>query len=238
MTLLTWCSLFCQENDSAAVAARARLWMTEAGFTPYDPFSGIPSPAYSGTIKLFVAPARAGWVRLVPEQPTEAIAQLAGALDAVLLSAADPRWHDGDAPSATIQSIALDALPPEVRDRAVGVDPAQIGRMTDRLLGTLRDKAGMSDDAAAAAGSMLAAAGQGQLDLNSRAGRALAAEAARLGLPDGWHTPDFITLRDAFAVQRRLQRFPNARLYPGDAEARDAVPDALAYLPLFGGKRA
>jgi hypothetical protein len=109
--------------------------------------------------------------------------------------------------------------------------------MTDKLLGTLRGAAGMSDQDAARAGAILAAAGQGQLDLNSLAGQAIAAHAAHAGLPEGWHIPDFITLRDAFAVHRRLQRFPNARLYPGDAEARDAVPDALAYTPLFGGRR-
>ena len=56
-------------------------------------------------------------------------------------------------------------------------------------------------------------------------------------MPSDWHAPDFTTLRDAYQVAERRQRRPNAGLYPGDAEALAAVPDALAYTPVYGGSR-
>ena len=56
-----------------------------------------------------------------------------------------------------------------------------------------------------------------------------------LNIPD-WRAPDFVTLRDAYALHKRRQRSPNATLYPGDAEALAAVPDALTYTPIYAGK--
>jgi hypothetical protein len=56
-----------------------------------------------------------------------------------------------------------------------------------------------------------------------------------LRIPD-WRDPDFVTLRDAYALHKRRERSPNATLYPGDAEALAAVPDALTYTPVYAGK--
>ena len=51
-----------------------------------------------------------------------------------------------------------------------------------------------------------------------------------------WRDPDFVTLRDAYALHERRRRSPKATLYPGDAETLAAVPDALAYTPIYAGK--
>jgi hypothetical protein len=74
-----------------------------------------------------------------------------------------------------------------------------------------------------------------QPDWNSAGGRKIVALLGCLAIP-GWREPDFVTLRDAYALHARRQRNPSARLYPGDAEAMDAVSDALVYTPIYAGK--
>lgn len=67
-----WSSLYCQIDDPQAVAARLRDSLTALAYTLYDPFGAIPGPAYPRQVRLFVAPAQAGWVRVLgspaPEQ--------------------------------------------------------------------------------------------------------------------------------------------------------------------------
>jgi hypothetical protein len=57
-----------------------------------------------------------------------------------------------------------------------------------------------------------------------------------LTIPSDWQEPDFVTLRDAYQLHERRRRNPNAPLYPGDAEAMEAVSDALDYIVLYAGK--
>jgi hypothetical protein len=47
-----------------------------------------------------------------------------------------------------------------------------------------------------------------------------------------------VALRDSYQLHARRQRKPDARLYPGDEEAMTRVPDALDYIPVYGGKNA
>ncbi|NWG15369.1 MAG: hypothetical protein HXY41_01920 [Chloroflexi bacterium] len=143
----------------------------------------------------------------------------------------------GDAPGAarqpTPETLPLDALPPDVAALVGRVNPAQAQKLFDRLGGQLLGKTGGADEAEAARALIV---GQGQPDWNSPGGARLRALADCLALPADWRQPDFITLRDAYQLHRRRRQNPNARLYPGDADAMARVPDALDYQPVYGGR--
>ncbi|MCK6579684.1 MAG: hypothetical protein L6Q98_16445 [Anaerolineae bacterium] len=231
-----WCSIFCATEDRDSVMAAVRAWLAANGCVLYDPFSVIPGASYPVAVKLFVSPTAQGagsaWVRLILAEPVAGLAEaLQGVAPAVLFDLAGGSAAGG----ATLAGVDLAALSGDAQAMASRVDMKQAGAMANRLIGSLGKRLGASDADAAAARALLAAA---QIDWSGAAGSRLIAEAFRLGLPASWQTPDFTTLRDAYAVHKRLERSPNARLYPGDAEARDAVPDALTYTPIFGGKRA
>ena len=106
------------------------------------------------------------------------------------------------------------------------VDLRQAGKLFERMSATLARKT----NADPAADDLLK-----QPDWSSAGGQRIRALMDCLAVPD-WQAPDFVTLRDAYALHHRRQRSPQARLYPGDAEALAAVPDALAYTPVYGGK--
>jgi hypothetical protein len=106
------------------------------------------------------------------------------------------------------------------------VDLQQAGKLFERMSATLARKT----NANPAADALLK-----QPDWSSAGGQRIRALMNCLGIP-GWQAPDFVTLRDAYALHQRHQRSPHARLYPGDAEALAAVPDALAYTPVYGGR--
>ncbi len=98
--------------------------------------------------------------------------------------------------------------------------------MFARMSGTLARKAGDSEEAR----EMLR-----QPDWNSSGGARIQALMHCLRIP-AWRDPDFVTLRDAYALHIRRRRSPTAVLYPGDAEALAAVPNALSYTPVYAGK--
>ncbi len=126
--------------------------------------------------------------------------------------------------SPALGAVALDALPQDVQALAQRVDLKQAGAMFSRLSGNLMKKTGGDP------GDLLR-----QPEWNSTDGARIRALMDCLSIPD-WRTPDFVTLRDAYALHERRRRSPNATLYPGDAEALAAVPGALAYTPIYGGK--
>lgn len=266
-----WCSLFlpCGADDPAAAATSAAALQSAAaalGYQPYDPFGLLPGKAYAQAVRLFVQPARGGWIRVIGEpdpallpalsQQTPVLwAELDGAaarLEAyaagspVALEAAFPDQADclrraqqlgGATPPAAssreaLGAIALDALPGDVQTLAQKVDLKQANALFARLSGNLAAKSGGAGGSGsdAAAGDLLR-----QPDWNSAGGAQIAAVLACLGLTD-WQAPDFVTLRDAYALHVRRRRSPKAALYPGDAEALAAVPDALAYTPVYMGK--
>jgi hypothetical protein len=106
------------------------------------------------------------------------------------------------------------------------LDPRQAESLFTRISGAVAQKGGADP----AARELLR-----QPDWNSAGGRKIIALMDCLGIA-GWRAPDFVTLRDAYALHVRRQRSPNAKLYPGDAEALAAVPDALDYTPIYAGK--
>lgn len=133
-------------------------------------------------------------------------------------------------------SLPFDALPDDVRQMAGKVDPKQARSMFARLTQTTLGKAGGDDEAAKNAQALLAA-GQPP-DWTSGGGARISRLMGCLTVPNDWREPDFTTLRDAYQLHLRRQRRPNADLYPGDAEAMAAVPNALDYVPVYAGAMA
>lgn len=139
-------------------------------------------------------------------------------------------------PGGPAEALPLDALPDDVKALAGGVDLKQARRLFNRLTGTTARRSGTSDDVAEQAQALIAAGSPP--NWNGRGGQRLARLMACLTAPDDWREPDFTTLRDAYQVRARLERRPDADLYPGDAEALAAVPGARAYTPVYAGMTA
>lgn len=258
-----WCSLYFPSAEPSAVAAAFADALEALGYAAFNPFGLLPTGrAYGRTVRLFVAPRRDGWVRVIGQPDSEAFPQISARLPFLELSFdvdhATVAFHDVDgAPTFTILQrylrpdvtaaqlhTALTTLPSAKRrapqpafplpENAPQVDPARAEKLINRFSKTLLDKAGVADQEEAARILLQQAAP----DWSSSYGQQIEAVAACLTLPAIWRTPDFVTLRDAYALHERRRRSPNAPLYPGDAEALQAVPDALAYTPLFYGRES
>lgn len=168
----------------------------------------------------------------------ELIAHLRPGLDAADLKQA--LSGDGLALKETTPDLFLQNLPDDVQALAGKVDKGQAQKMFDRLSGGLMKKVAQhagseSDSMADAARSLIAANGP---NWRSADGQKLIALAACLDLPENWREPDFVTLRDAYQLHNRLRRKPQAHRYPGDEETMSRVPNALEYVPVYGGKNA
>ena len=123
-------------------------------------------------------------------------------------------------------------LPDDIQALADDVDQAQAQKMFDRLSGDLMKKVG-GTQATEAAHDLI---GGSAPDWNSLGGRRLHAVMRCLTTPDQWRDPTFTTLRDAYQLHRRRQRKPDARLYPGDEDIMQRVPNALDYQPVYAGR--
>ncbi len=246
-------SLYFQTDDAAAVAGTLASAASAAGYTAFNPFAGAPGRSYPQAVRLFVAPAQGGWVRVLG-QPDPAMlpalsrlapllwaeleadrarfdAWSAGAsqpIEAVFgLTPPDPADAPAGLPSRATEAAVFAALPDEIK--ALNVNPKRAQAMLNRLGGGLLSKAG-GDQAAA-----LTALQGNPPQWDSPAGRRLTALLAALAIP-AWREPDFVTVRDAYQLHLRRQRRPNAPLYHGDQEALNAVPNALDYRPVYAGK--
>jgi hypothetical protein len=129
--------------------------------------------------------------------------------------------------------VPLDVLPEAIQKMAGNVDAKALDKMFGKFSKQLLGKAG--GDANAASDLLNQSRG---VDWSSAPALRVRALMTVLAVPDNWRTPDFATLRDAYSLHARHQRNPNARLYPGDAEAMQAVPNALDYVPVYAGKDA
>ncbi|MCC6802320.1 MAG: hypothetical protein IT319_05505 [Anaerolineae bacterium] len=250
--MTAFCSLYLP--DAAEIARPIRAALAALGYEFFDPFGLIPGKAYPQAVRLFVAPARGGWTRVLGAPDPALLPSLSQTAPCLLveLDGANARIeaYAGGAPASpeaafaaylrspdcldkepvatatrpALGGVALDALPDDVRALAKTVDLKQAESMFARLSGSLAAKTGGDS------GDLLR-----QPEWDSAGGRTIRALLTCLSIP-GWQTPDFVTLRDAYALHKRRQRSPNATLYPGDAEALAAVPDALAYTPIYAGK--
>jgi hypothetical protein len=248
-----WSSLYLQTSDAAAVRDALVSAASAAGYTAFNPFSGVPGRSYPQAVRLFVGPVRGGWVRVLGE-PDPALLPAVSALAPLLWASLEAKqahveaWANGSAgtvesvfgltpPDAPAGPIVTPAKPPEAAVfaalpediQAMNANPKQAQAMLNKLSGGLLKKAG-GDQAAA-----LAALQGNPPDWDSADGRKLAALLAALGIPE-WGSPAFVPLRDAYQLLVRRQRRPDAPLYVGDQEAMDAVPNALDYLPVYAGK--
>ncbi len=129
--------------------------------------------------------------------------------------------------------LPFDALPDDVKALAGNVNSGQAQKMFARLSGDLMKKVSKGDGQADAARALVS--GGNVPDWNSTGGTRVRALMNCLTLPDDWREPDFDSLRDAFQLYERRRRSPNARSYPGDDEVMAKVPDALTYIPVYGG---
>lgn len=131
--------------------------------------------------------------------------------------------------AGNIQGIPMDALPQDVQDMAKGLKSKSIDRLFNRISRQFtKNLTGNSSD-------VQAVFTESRVDWGTPGGQRIRAVMASLMLPVTWETPDFVTLRDAYQLHYRRQKHPNAQLYPGDAETLSAVPNALEYLPVYGG---
>ncbi|MBL8153526.1 MAG: hypothetical protein JNM70_05020 [Anaerolineae bacterium] len=268
-----WTCQFSCSDDASTVADLLRRSLTDLGYTLYNPFGLLPGKAYPQTIRLFAAPSRGGWVRILGEAEAALLCQLSQTtlvLQASLRdgqsqinvyvngAAADPlealsahlrpgqtREHlraalagEGLPPALTAsppgsKALPLDALPPDVREMAGRVDAGQANRMFARLSGDLMKR--VSGESQAAAAQALVS-GANLPDWESAGGRMIRAVLGCLTIPEGWQEPDFDALRDAYPLLERRRRRPDAPLLPGDDALMSRVPDALDYIPVYGGK--
>ncbi len=257
--MTAWFSLYSACADASAVTMALRDPLAALGYSEFNPFGAMPGRAYREAVRLFVAPATNGWTRVIGEpHPVQiaALSQIApclllalngsdarveayvdgenAALETALAPYADPDCIrraliiSGGTSAPRVGSVELDALPDDVRDMAQGIDLKQAGSLFSRLSANLMKKTGGEE---AAARQLLTG---DRPDWNSPGGARIQALLACLGLEG--HEPDFVTLRDAYALHERHRRNPNAMLYPGDAEAMRAVPDALSYQPVYAGR--
>ncbi|MDX2076937.1 MAG: hypothetical protein SFZ02_10930 [bacterium] len=128
-------------------------------------------------------------------------------------------------------SIPMNVLPDDVQKMAKGVNPNQIERMMNKMIGQVSKVMG---DKSASAKALLAPT---QPDWSRGIASNIRVFMDCLKMSGNWNTPDFITLRDAYMAHHRYQRNPTAPRLPSDIEAMNSVPDALlAYLPIYGGK--
>jgi hypothetical protein len=127
-------------------------------------------------------------------------------------------------------AVPLNVLPDDVKALADDLSLKQVDIFFNRI---------MSKVGARVAGNPRAARElltQVRPDWDSPGGQRIRALMKCLTIPDPyWHEPDFVTLRDAYQLHSRRKRNPDALLYPGDDNALNAVPDALDYMPIYGG---
>lgn len=61
----TWNCLYLRSDDAKDVVPQLQDSLTSLGYTLYNPFGLIPGKAYLRSLRLFVAPAVAGWVKVI-----------------------------------------------------------------------------------------------------------------------------------------------------------------------------
>lgn len=136
-------------------------------------------------------------------------------------------------PQEPSSDLPFSALPKDVQAMADGVNPAQAQKLFSRLSGDVLKK--FSGDNAQVEAARALVSGGTVPDWNSPGGQQIRALMACLTVPENWREPDFLAVRDAYPLYERRQRNPKARLYPGDEATMAQVPNALEYVPVYGG---
>lgn len=261
----SWDSLYLPYVDPDTVASTLRQALEQLGYTLYDPFGLMPARSYGRVVRLFVSPPVDGWLRVIGTPDPRLLMPLSGMTPCLYLGLqgdeaiievyargglrqADvelrkylrPPHKLHDLKQALYAELSDDKngnsgvfanLPDDIQALGDQVDSRQAQKMFDRLSRNLLKKAGSDDQTADAARELM-----NPPDWSSAGGQRIRAVVACLTLPDNWREPDFVTLRDAYQLHARRRRKPDARLYPGDDDVMARVPDALDYIPVYGGQ--
>jgi hypothetical protein len=252
-------------DDATIVATTLQESLLWLGYTPFNPFGLMPGLSYPKAVRLFVAPAQGGWVRVIGE-PDNAQLPIVSKTMLCLLVALDGTeaqievYADGerqpldvalrlylksDIPAETPDQTSVSSQRnPRTGDLELLEDalPEDIKamRVDMRQAQKMFDRlcAGLTQRSGNTGNE---AAVRNLLQANrpqwdSAGGLQVRELFARLTIPTGWQEPDFVTLRDAYQLHERRRRNPNASLYPGDEEAMAAVPNALDYIVVYAGK--
>ncbi len=263
-----WHTCYVPMEDAAKVLAALRAALSARGYTPYDPFpggSGTP-PHLRQTVRLFVAPPRAGWVRVLGAVDEEALPDVQQRLGVPLLYAwlsaerggwaifADGERHES--PEAFAPYLAGGHTLDELRAAFAHTAEVPSPTKTETLPPELQELAHKEGVDARQAEKLLGRLGhkllgrfedadeaQAQAMLGgapdpwqSAAGQRVQAVAALLRLPADWRAPDWQQVRDAYHVHRLRARHPRMAALPGDDEALAAVPNVADYTPLYMGR--
>ena len=263
----TWHALYAPLDDAAPVVTALQTALNARGYAPYDPFpggSGTP-PHLRQTVRLFIALARDGWVRVLGVPDEDALPDVQQRLGVPLLyawlSSEGGGWAlfaDGsrqETPDAFSPYLAEGRTRDELRtafahttaDTTQSTDalPPELqalaraqgvdARQTEKLMGRLGRKLLGRFQDADEAQAQALLGGAPDL-WQSAAGQRVQAIAALLRLPKNWRSPDWQQVRDAYHVHRMQSRHPHMAALPGDDEALAAVPDVAAYTPLYLGR--
>jgi hypothetical protein len=252
-----WISLYIPGAEPASLAGTVEAALASAGATKYDPFGAMPGLSYPRAVKLFVAPKLGDWVRIIvsPDCVLEPVVT-AASLDAPVIAGfisselipALTFYRGGDlidvpalSPYLTdtagfashlrqpkhgasgVGGVSSGALPADLRAMSGSLSTRQVERMMNSMTGAIS-----KGDRASAQAALQS------IDWESGAGEWMRTALAYFGLHDAVQ-PDYATVSTALRTAKRLARNPKATLYPGDAEARDAVPNVLDYVPVFYG---
>ena len=84
-----WHTLYIPLSDAPSVVSALGAALNARGYTPYDPFpgGGGTPPHFRQTVRLFVAPAQAGWVRVLGAPDEDALPEVQQRLGVPLLYA-------------------------------------------------------------------------------------------------------------------------------------------------------
>ena len=260
-----WKSLYICCADQDAVSGSLQAQITAAGYELFDPFAGVPGKSYPQIMRLFIGPPQQHWLRILGDVEPQFAALLSniglclfvqfstetsqfrvyksgeaeseyGALFDHLVDGCTPDHllnrlnpeYTPDTRTTQTDDMPMDWLPDDVQQMADNLNPKQVNKLFNRFMNKITNRLGADMSEAQALLS--------RQDWNSPGAQQTQAVMACLRIPN-WNVPDFVTLRDSYQLHRRLERKPNAQLFPGEAEALDAVPDALAYQPVYGGKQ-
>lgn len=71
-----WNCLYLPLADATPVITALQDSLTQLGYTLYNPFSAMPGKAYLRSVRVFVAPAAGGWVKVIGEPDERQLSQI------------------------------------------------------------------------------------------------------------------------------------------------------------------
>lgn len=253
-----WHSLFLFSEQVAKIRTVIHDYFSIHHYTIYNPFSGLPGMTYPKTIKLFLAPVDAGWLRILVDGNTD-VESLAQDLSKV----ADCLSVRLEGSVASIYSYQQGTAIPLSTwiETHLRTDSHKHNGNEDTLL-TLNEQhigdvplSALSDDMQAKAqhinlkqannlfkkvskrflsASKLQDAQkllQGHSDWEGEGGQSIRQLMATLTIPDNWHSPDFASVRTAYTLKVRAQSHSAS-----DETILRSIPNISAYQPLYAGK--